>query len=64
MFDEPIGLSFDVLDLSKLQLYELYYNKLQTNYWKDNLKLLYMHKGYFIDSFGPVSGSAINQLIM
>ena len=41
VFDKPIYLGFLVLELSKLLMYEFYYNKLQP-YWKNKIHLHYM----------------------
>ena len=40
--DEPIYLGFAVLELSKLHLYETYYDKLQPYFGEKNLQLHYM----------------------
>ena len=50
VFDKPIYLGFTVLELSKLLLYELYYNKLQP-YWKQSIQLHFMDTDSFILSF-------------
>ena len=50
VFDTPIYLGFTVLELSKLLMYEFYYNKLQP-YWKQSIQLHYMDTDSFILSF-------------
>ena len=50
VFDKPIYLGFSVLELSKLLMYEFYYNKLQP-YWKQSIQLHYMDTDSFILSF-------------
>ena len=50
VFDKPIYLGFTVLELSKLLMYEFYYNKLQP-YWKQSIQLHYMDIDSFILSF-------------
>ena len=46
--DKPIYLGFAVLELSKLHMYETYYDKLQPYFGEKNLHLLYMHTDSFI----------------
>ena len=50
VFDKPICLGFTVLELSKLLMYEFYYNKLQP-YWKQSIQLHYMDTDSFRLSF-------------
>ena len=50
VFDKPIYLGFTVSELSKLLMYEFYYNKLQP-YWKQSIQLHYMDTDSFILSF-------------
>ena len=40
--NKPLYLGFAVLELSKLFVYEIYYDKLQPYCEQDNLQLLYM----------------------
>ena len=46
--DKPIYLGFAVLELSKLHMYETYYDKLQPYFGEKNLQLLYMDTDSFI----------------
>ena len=46
--DKPIYLGFTVLKLSKLLMYETYYDKLQPYFKQDNLKLHYMDCDSFV----------------
>ena len=46
--DKPIYLGFAVLDLSKLHMYETYYDKLQPYFGEKNLHLHYMDTDSFI----------------
>ena len=39
LMDKPIYLGFSVLELSKLHMYETYYDKLQTYFGQENLQL-------------------------
>ena len=50
VFDKLIYLGFTVLELSKLLMYEFYYNKLQP-YWNQSIQLHYMDTDSFILSF-------------
>ena len=43
LMDEPIYLGFSVLELSKLLMYETYYDKLQPYFGQENLHLHYMN---------------------
>ena len=61
VFDKPIYLGFTVLELSKLLMYEFYYNKLQP-YWKQSLQLHYMDTDSFILSFDRNHQELINFL--
>ena len=46
--DKPIYLGFTVLELSKLHMYETYYDKIQPYFGQENLHLLYMDTDSFI----------------
>ena len=46
-FKQPIYLGFSILELSKLLMYEYYYEKFQP-YWQNNLQLCYMDTDSFI----------------
>ena len=59
VFDKPIYLGFTVLELSKLLMYEFYYNKLQP-YWKQSIQLHYMDTDSFILSFNANYRELIN----
>ena len=61
VFDKPIYLGFTVLELSKLLMYEFYYNKLQP-YWKQSIQLHYMDTDSFILSFDTNHQKLINFL--
>ena len=61
VFDKPIYLGFTVLELSKLLMYEFYYNKLQP-YWKQTIQLHYMDTDSFILSFDTSHQELINFL--
>ena len=61
VFDEPIYSGFTVLELSKLLMYEFYYNKLQP-YWKQSIQLHYMDTDSFILSFDTNHEELINFL--
>ena len=61
VFDKPIFLGFTVLELSKLLMYEFYYNKLQP-YWKQSIQLHYMDTDSFILSFDTSHQELINFL--
>ena len=61
VFDKPIYLGFTVLELSKLLLYEFYYNKLQP-YWKQSIQLHYMDTDSFTLSFDTNHQELINFL--
>ena len=39
--DKPLYLGFAILKLSKLHMYETYYDKLQPNFGEENLELNY-----------------------
>ena len=41
-FTKPIYVEFSVLELSKLLMYEWYYDKMQPYFGEDNLELLYL----------------------
>ena len=61
VFDKPIILGFTVLELSKLLMYEFYFNKLQL-YWKQSIQLHYMDTDSFILSFDTNHQELINFL--
>ena len=46
--DKPIYLGFSVLELSKLLMYETYYDKLQPYFGLKNLQLHYMDTDSFV----------------
>ena len=48
LMDKPIYLGFGVLELSKLHMYETYYDKLQPYFGEKNLYLHYMNTDSFI----------------
>ena len=48
VMDKPIYLGFAVLELSKLHMYETYYDKLQPYFGEKNLRLHYMDTDSFI----------------
>ena len=48
VLDRPIDLGFSVLELSKLQLYETYYDILQPHFGQENLQLHYIDMNAFL----------------
>ena len=48
LMDQPIYLGFSVLELSKLHMYETYYDKLQPYFGQENIQLHYMDTDSFI----------------
>ena len=48
LMDKPIYLGFSVLELSKLLMYETYYDKLQPYFGQENIQLHYMFKDSFV----------------
>ena len=48
VMDKPIYLGFTVLELSKLHMYETYYDKLQPFFGQENIQLHYMDTDAFI----------------
>ena len=46
--DKPIYLGFSVLELSKLLIYETYYDKLQPYFGQENIQLHYMDCDSFV----------------
>ena len=48
LMDKPIYLGFSVLELSKLLMYETYYDKLQPYFGQKNLHLQYMDTDSFV----------------
>ena len=61
LFDKPSYLGFTVLELSKLLMYEFYYNILQP-YWQNKIQLHYMVTDSFILSFDTNYQELINFL--
>ena len=50
---KPTYVMFSVLELSKLLMYECYYDKMQPYFGEDNLELHYLDTDFFIFSFKP-----------
>ena len=50
LMDKPTYLGFSVLELSKLLMYETYYDKLQPYFGEENLQLYYMDTESFVKS--------------
>ena len=50
LMDKPIYLGFSVLELSKLHMYETYYDKLQPYFGEENIQLHYMDCDSFVMS--------------
>ena len=48
LMDKPIYLGFSVLELSKLLMYETYYDKLQPYFGQENIQLHYMDTDSFV----------------
>ena len=48
LMDKPIFLGFSVLELSKLLMYEIYYDKLQPSFGQENIQLHYMDTDSFV----------------
>ena len=48
LMDNPIYLGFTVLELSKLHMYETYYDKLQPCFGQENLQLHYVDSDAFV----------------
>ena len=48
LMDKPIYLGFSVLELSKLLMYETYYDKLQPYFTQENIQLHYLDADSFI----------------
>ena len=48
LMDKPIYLGFAVLELSKLHMYETYYDKLQPYFGQENIQLHYIDTDAFI----------------
>ena len=46
--DEPIYLGFAILELSKLHIYEAYYDKIQPYFGMENIQLHYMDCDSFV----------------
>ena len=53
-FTKPIYVGFSVLELSKLSMYEWYYDTMQPFFGEDNLELHYLDTDSFIFSFKPI----------
>ena len=53
-FTKPIYIGFCVLELSKLLMYEWYYEKMQPYFGEDNLEFPYLDTDSFIFSFKPI----------
>ena len=53
-FTKPIYVGFCVLELSKLLMYEWYYDKMQAYFGEDYLELHYLDTDSFIFSFKPI----------
>ena len=53
-FIKPIYVGFSVLELSKLLMYEWFYDKMESNFGKDNLELHYFDNDSFIFLFKPI----------
>ena len=53
-FTKPFYVGFSVLELSKLLMYERYYDKMQPYFGKNNLELHYIDTDSFIFSFKPI----------
>ena len=53
-FTKPIYVGFSVLQLSKLLMYEWYYDKMQQCFGEDSLELHYLDTDSFILSFNPI----------
>ena len=54
-FTKPIYVGFSLLELSKLLMYEWYYDKMQPYFGEDNLELHYTDCDSFIFSFKPIN---------
>ena len=48
LMDKPINLGFSVLELSKVLMYETYYDKLQPYFGRENVQLHYMDTDSFV----------------
>ena len=53
-FTKPIYVGFSVLELSKVLMYEWYYDKMQPYLGEDNLEIQYLGTDSFIFSFKPI----------
>ena len=53
-FTKPVYVGFCVLELSKLLMYEWYYDKMQPYFGEDNLELHNLDTDSFIFSFKPI----------
>ena len=54
-FTKPIYVGFSVLELSKLLMYEWYYDKMQPYFGEDDLELHYLDTDFFIFPFKSVT---------
>ena len=61
-FTKPIYVGFSVLELSKLLMYEWYYDKMQPYFGEDNLELHCLDTDGFIFSFKTIK-SLLEDLI-
>ena len=48
LMDKPIYLGFAILELSKLHMYETYYDKLQPYFGQENIQLHYIDTDTFV----------------
>ena len=48
LMDKPIYLGFSIIELSKLFMYEIYYDKLKPFFWRKNLQLHYVDTDSFV----------------
>ena len=48
LMDKPIYLGFSLLELSKLLMYQIYYDKLQPYFGQENIQLHYMDTDSFV----------------
>ena len=46
--NKPIYLGFAILELSKLHMYEIYYDKLQPHFGQENIQLHYINADAFV----------------
>ena len=55
LLDKPIHLGFDILELSKLHMYETYYDKLQPYFGQEKIQLHYVDTDAFVLSLNTRS---------